>query len=117
MPSRGRVPAIPRPSAGFLTRGEAALAFGALRHRFDDGFRQRKESRANWQSTLLRKFVSNFYATMMPFINPSEHLVDIRYAERKTALFRHVVEAYKVMPIWLFSETPFRHSTFNQKSL
>ncbi len=32
MPSRGRVPAIPRPSAGFLTRGEAALAFGALRH-------------------------------------------------------------------------------------
>ena len=28
MPSRGRVPAIPRPSAGFLTGGEAALAFG-----------------------------------------------------------------------------------------
>jgi hypothetical protein len=54
--------------------------------RFDDGFRQRKESRANWQSALLRKFVSNFYATMMPFINPSEHLVDIRNAERKTAL-------------------------------
>jgi len=24
--------------------------------------------------------------------------------------------AYKVMPIWLFSETPFRHSTFNQKA-
>src|ERR1700736_5240854 len=56
--------------------------------RFDDGFRQRKESRANWQSALLRKFVSNFYTTMMPFINPSEHLVDIRNAERKTALFR-----------------------------
>ena len=89
----------------------------ALVARFDDGFRHRKESRANWQSALLRKFVSNFYATMMPFINPSEHLVDIRNAERKTALFRHVVEAYKVMPIWLFSETPFRHSTFNQKSL
>jgi hypothetical protein len=49
--------------------------------RFDDGFRQRKESRAIWQSALLRKFVSNFYATMMPFINPSEHLVDIRYAD------------------------------------
>jgi hypothetical protein len=54
---------------------------------------------------------------MMPFINPSEHLVDICNAEKKTALFRHVVEAYKVMPIWLFSETPCRHSTFNQKSL
>ena len=30
LPNRNTAPAIPRSSAGFLTRGEAALAFGAL---------------------------------------------------------------------------------------